>query len=305
VNRRFRTTPIFAALAFAAFAPAIATPPGMDPANSNRPADMMGVSDGPVRLGYADLPFGKEKDGGRIEIDVSPLHGRRPIIIQIGDWYSSDLSTAWLPSFLHGHGYRVAQVYDVHAEPDHDGAALAANLAKGIAALIAKADRYRFDPNRIVLMSCAEGGDLAALLATDPTYLRQAGVRLESVRGVLLIDGAGFDLAAYLPTLSHYLRKSVEEVLGKDPELQARISAIRHVEPSNAPAFLFETVKGNAKSQGQADAMAAALRQAGTAAEVVPVSRSWENDPSTYPGQPTSPANGALLRFLQTAAGQP
>ncbi|HEX5183261.1 MAG TPA: hypothetical protein VFW19_08940 [Allosphingosinicella sp.] len=292
-------------LPFAAAMLMAAAPPGMDPANSNRPNDMLGVADGPVRLGFSDFHFGKRADGGGIGVDVGRLHGSPPLIIEIDDWNSLDVSTAWLDSFLHGHGYRIAHIGDVHAKPDHDGAALAANLAKGIAALIARADRYHFDPRRIVLMSSAEGGDLAALLATDPTYLRQAGIPFEAVRGVILIDGAGFDMPAYLATLSHYWRGSIEDALGKNPEVQARISAIRHVAPPNAPAFLFAAVKGNEKSEGQAEAMAAALRKAGTAAEVVTVSRSRENDPSTYIGRPTSPVDPALLNFLQAALGQP
>ncbi|HEY1606752.1 MAG TPA: hypothetical protein VGF77_14260 [Allosphingosinicella sp.] len=294
----------YSLLPFAALLVA-ATPPGMDPGNANRPSDMMALSDAPVRLGYSDFLFGKQTDGGSIGIDVGRLPGNPPVVIEIGDWNSLDVSTQWLNSFLHGHGYRVAHIGDVQAKPDHDGAALAANFARGIAALLAKAGRYHFDPNRIVLMGTAEGGDLAALLATDPAYFRQADVPFEAIRGVILIDGAGFDFPAYLAMLSHYWRSSTEDTFGKNPEVQARISAIRFVQPPNAPAFLFAAVKGNAKSEGQAETMAAALRKEGTAAQVVPVNRSRENDPSTYIGRPTSPANPTLLHFLGTAVGQP
>src|SRR4051812_24143930 len=173
---------------------ASAAPPG-DQANLDVVKIGTRPSTAPVTPHFESFKFGIDSQGS-VEIDAARLKGKPPIIIEVTGWRSSDLSTDWIPWFVHKNGYRFATVHAEWKSTEKLADAQAASLARGIAALVAKADQYGFDPHRIILRGSAIGGNFAVLLATDPSYLEQAGVPFASIRGVVSFDGAGFDLVA-------------------------------------------------------------------------------------------------------------
>lgn len=58
--------------------------------------------------------------------------------------------------------------------------------------------RYGGDSNRMILGGESAGGQMAALLATKPSFLAANGVSARQVKGVLSLDGVGFDVARML-----------------------------------------------------------------------------------------------------------
>jgi hypothetical protein len=259
-----RSPPILVAALFPLVAAMV---PPNDQANLNPGAIALAPKDFPVSRHFDSFKFG-EHSSGSVGVDIGHLSGNPPVVVQVTEYGGPDLARSWLGVFLHQHGFRLAYIVPETGAAAHDGQALVASIARGLAALAAKAGKYGFDGKRIVLTSGGIGGDIAALLATDPSYAGEAGLKLGSIRGVVLFDGVGFDLPAYLETISRYERSRAEEAYGKDPALLARISALNHVVSPDAPPFLLEATKGDRRSEGQAEAMAAALRRAGRGEEV-------------------------------------
>ncbi len=163
-------------------------------------------------------------------------------------------------------------------------------MARGIAALLAKADKYDFDPRRVILTGSGFDGDMAAILARQPRYFERAGLPVVPIKGVIIFD-------CLCP-------QGLADVLGsvKDPVAEARISA-SHVEAPRAPAFLFEVVKHDKKGEARAGAMASALTQAGSRTQVEHYDRPRPYARSTEFGYSTNPDNAPLLRFLDAAIG--
>jgi len=70
------------------------------------------------------------------------------------------------------------------------------DCAAAFAWLCAHASRYRLDPDRLFVGGFSSGAHLAALLATDPSYLAAHGIDASRIAGAIPVDGA-YDMAAY------------------------------------------------------------------------------------------------------------
>jgi acetyl esterase/lipase len=105
---------------------------------------------------------------------------------------------------------------------------------------------YGGDRQQLFVGGHSAGGHLAALLATDPTYLKQVGRAAKDVRGVIGISGVyrvdDFDLKWRLagPRGAMQLNLDVRPsavVFGDDPEVIRKASPLTHVRPG-LPPFL-------------------------------------------------------------------
>ncbi len=75
--------------------------------------------------------------------------------------------------------------------PDHPR-----DVAEAIAWLHAFAPEYGADRKRIILVGHSAGAHLAALVATDPSYVRAYDVRFRHLIGFVTLDPPAFDVAA-------------------------------------------------------------------------------------------------------------
>jgi acetyl esterase/lipase len=145
------------------------------------------------------------------------------------------------------------------------------NQAADVASAVAFLRRQPgLDPQQIVLMGHSAGAHLAALVATDPSYLRAAGVPMEAIRGVILLDGAGYDVAKQMAEPRNLVRTMYEQAFSSDPARQAKLSPVSHAAAPNTTNWLILPVANRRDSLGQSEALAAALRAAGAKAEVKP-----------------------------------
>lgn len=196
-------------------------------------------------------------------------HSPLVVFVHGGAWKAGDMTmmdgSAKL-SHWHSLGYAVASV-DYRLVPQATVEDEAADVAEAVAFVRGNADELGFDPRRIALVGHSAGAHLVALLGTDPRWLNGAGLDLDDVRGVVLLDGAAYDVARQIAIGAPLMHASYVQAFGGDPERQKQLSPTLQAGKPNAPAFLILHVQ-RADGIAQSEALAAALRKAGTPVEV-------------------------------------
>jgi acetyl esterase/lipase len=147
----------------------------------------------------------------------------------------------------------------------------AADIASAIAWLRSNAAKEGLDPDRIVLMGHSAGAHLAALVGTDPQYLKAAGVPMSAIKGVVLLDGAGYDIAQQAAAPHNPVKSRYDAAFGADPKRQAALSPTRQAAAPNVSRWLILPIERRADSQAQSKGLADALNRAGASASVVAV----------------------------------
>ena len=110
----------------------------------------------------------------------------------------------------------------------------AADVASAIAWLRANAASQGLDPDRIVLMGHSAGAHLAALVGTDPRYLRAAGVPIDAVRGVVLLDGAGYDVPTQASARDEHVKRCTRQ-----PSARTRSARLPCPRPATPPRPMY------------------------------------------------------------------
>jgi acetyl esterase/lipase len=147
----------------------------------------------------------------------------------------------------------------------------AADVASAVAWLRSNAGRQGLDPNRIVLMGHSAGAHLVALVGTDPRYLKGAGVPMNAIKGVVLLDGAGYDVPTQAGAELNIVRPMYEAAFSTDPKRQAALSPTHHAAAPNVSRWLILPIQRRADSQAQSNGLADALNNVGAKAIVVAV----------------------------------
>lgn len=203
------------------------------------------------------------------------------------DFWKSDSPNAPLVIFVHGGGWKRGDKRDATGEKSahyhQQGYAFASinyrlvpaatveqqaqDVANAIAHLITRAETLGFDGKRVALMGHSAGAHLTALVGTDLSYLKKAGLSAMSLRGVIPLDGACYDVPRQIAEGGQFMHDTYLEAFGTDPKRQAALSPTKHAEAPNAPAFLILHVQRE-DGTAQSKALAVALREAGTVVEI-------------------------------------
>jgi acetyl esterase/lipase len=189
--------------------------------------------------------------------------------------------------FVHGGGWSMGSHKLVQSKPRHFNEAdhifastgyrllpdapveeQAADVGAALQALVGQADAIGIDAERIVLMGHSAGAHLAALVASDPTY---AGEAFGAIRGVVLLDGAAYDVAANMAQAGPQAWQIYNAAFGNEPARQAALSPITHVGGPDAPHWMALHVEDREEARNQAEALVAALGEAGVSAQAVAI----------------------------------
>lgn len=198
--------------------------------------------------------------------------GPVPLVLFVhgGGWKRGDKGNATGATkvgHMTGQGYAFASI-NYRLVPEATVEQQAADVAAAIAWARANAARLGIDPGRIVLMGHSAGAHLVALVGTDPHYLADAKLTPSAIRGVIALDGAGYDVPRQIAEGGgRFLRDLYTTAFGEDVARQKRLSPTLHAAAPNAPAFLILHVDRE-DGRAQSEALGAALRAAGTPAEV-------------------------------------
>jgi acetyl esterase/lipase len=196
--------------------------------------------------------------------------GKAPLVLYVhgGGWSKGDKKASGrspAPGHFTGQGYAYASI-NYRLVPQASVEQQAGDVASALKALLARADELGIDRGRVVLMGHSAGAHLVALVGTDARYLKDAGLSLADVDGVIPNDGAAYDVAAQIGQAGPRMARTYTAAFGTDPVRQRALSPIHQAARPNAPAFLLIHVQ---RKDGvrQNRELESALRKAGTAVE--------------------------------------
>lgn len=276
-------------------------------------------------LGYP--PGGVEvRSGDRWQTpDATLAYGEHPL--QQLDFYSAGDGERPLVAFLHGGAWQFGDkarrlsdrkvafargeswhfaALNFRLVPEVGVAEMAHDASQGIATLLAHADAFGIDRTRVVLMGHSSGAHLAALIGTDPRYLRDAGLPMDVLAGVVANEGPAYDAREPSVHAAWLHRRLIAPALPGDVALLAEFSPVVHATVlPNAPAFL---ILHAARDHGarQAELLEAALRKAGTPVERYgfPGAGAWGHVMlSRKFGEAGLPVTEATRRWLRSVFG--
>lgn len=227
---------------------------------------------------HLDIRYTTEEDRQR-SLDVyeppakpSEASSKRPAVIWIhgGGWQRGNKRSVQVkPQAFNQHGYVFISVgYRFVPEVSLDQ--MAGDIAAAIGWVMRHADKYAIDRERVILAGHSAGAHLAALVATDESYLKPFGLKRSQLFACIPVDTAMYDVPAQTQSLGPLRRAIYQPVFGDDEASQKRFSPVHHVPGSDPPPpFLIVHVADRADSGAQSKAFAAALQSAGHRARVV------------------------------------
>lgn len=197
--------------------------------------------------------------------------GPSPLILFIhgGGWSagSKSMGEGGQPAHFVAAGYAWATI-GYRLVPGATVEQQAGDIARAIAWLHGRARRLNLDDSRIVLVGHSSGAQLAALIATDPQWLKAVQVPFECIAGVVSLDGAGIDVPGIM---AGGARQSpfYAGAFGDDVARQTRLSPLSHIGPPDVANWLFLFDQDHNPSAGWfAERFAEQMRANGQAAHV-------------------------------------
>ncbi|MCA8991807.1 MAG: alpha/beta hydrolase [Planctomycetaceae bacterium] len=174
------------------------------------------------------------------------------------------------PEFFNDRGMTLISI-NYRLVPEVAVATQAGDVAQAIEWVKQNAADLKIDPKRIVIMGHSAGAHLAALVATDESYLKAAGGDLSDVKGVILLDGSGYDVPRQIKEApSRIARDLYLEAFGDNVAVQQKLSPVNHVEKNKGiPPFLILHCASRVDSTAQSNSLGEGLREAGGKARVV------------------------------------
>jgi acetyl esterase/lipase len=251
-----------------------------------------------------DIPY-SEAGKAATTLDVYPAGNGadHPVLVWIhgGGWRIGDKAHVQLkPQVFNDKGFVFVSLnYRLH--PDADYKQQAGDVARAIRWVRDHASDFGGSRKGVFLMGHSAGAHLAALVATDPRYLKAEGMQLSDLSGVILLDGAGYDIPqqlamARLPRMKElYLT-----VFGSDLETQRDASPITHVAAGQGtPPFLILHVANRPDSRRQSQALADKLNAAGASAKVVAAEGKTHATINRQLGEADDAPTEAVFEFLK------
>jgi acetyl esterase/lipase len=256
---------------------------------------------------------------GKVQRSLLPLEGSDQN--QTSLWYPSSGADMPVMIWIHGGGWRYGDKARVQAKPPAfnnkgfvfvsinyrlhpavDYKAQGADVAKAIRWVQDHAKEFGGSPDRIFLMGHSAGAHLAALVATDHSYLEAEGLKLSGIKGVVLLDGAAYDIPrqielAAIPRMKELYRT----VFTEEVEKQQAASPVTHVAKGKGiPPFLILHVADRRDGKLQSESLGRKLSEAGVAAQVTPVENKTHATISGELGEPGDVPTTHIFEFLET-----
>jgi len=103
-------------------------------------------------------------------------------------------------------------------------------------------ENYGGDKNRIILLGHSAGAQLVALTGTNLSFLQQAGVPINSIKGIAVIDTQAYDIYELIRSNASNMYKNA---FGTDQNENISASAIRNISPNTHYPNFFIAKRGD------------------------------------------------------------
>jgi len=223
-------------------------------------------------VAYSDVRYAR-LDGVEphlLSMDIYAPPGARncPVMVYVhgGAWSFGDkLATGNKVPYFTSRGWILVSI-NYRLLPAADPLLQVDDVARAVAWVHDRIDRYGGDPNELFLMGHSAGAHLVSLVATDLRRLKQAGKPCSILRGVIELDTAALDIVTLMETSADFYTR----FFGRNRRRWKEASPIAHVAADRPiPPFLLAVAAGNESKLAQARRFAAALQQAGVRAEIL------------------------------------
>ena len=196
--------------------------------------------------------------------DPAPL----VVFVHGGGWKrgSKDNATGkWKPAHFGAAGYNFTSI-NYRLVPEATVEQQAADVASALKALLDRAGELHIDKRRVVIMGHSAGAHLVALVGTDESYLKGAGLNFATLAGVVPIDGAAYDVPAQMTVGPKMMQQTYAQAFGSDVARQKALSPTMQAASPNAARFLLLHVQ-RPDGVRQAEALEKALKAGGSQVE--------------------------------------
>ncbi len=244
----------------------------------------------------------------KLDVYYVPGQKERPVVLFIhgGAWKFGDkIGVNEKPDAFVGRHNCVFVSTNYRFHPQVTFKEQGADIAKAILWVRNHISEYGGSPKKIVVMGHSAGAHLAALVATDESYLQAEGLKLSNLAGVVLIDGAGYDVGKQIQQASlRRMREAYKEVFTTDPAKQRAASPISHVKKGKGiPPFLILYVARRKDSSAQSKGLARLLTDAGVSAKTFPAQGKTHMTINRELGQMDDEPTKQVFQFLESRVG--
>lgn len=258
-----------------------------------------------LNIPYASIPG---VEANLLSLDIyAPKAAKEslPVVVMIhgGGWRTGDKSNKFTNGikapYFTSHGFVFVSI-NYRLSPAVKHPAHAEDVAGAVAWIMDHIAEYGGDPGRIYLVGHSAGAHLAALVATDESYLKKHGKTLSKLRGVVTLDTAAYDIPRSVKEFSGEKAEMMfENAFGPDQKVWHDASPMNYVAAGKGiPPFLAFYVDRD-RSNALSKEFVSALRKAGVPAAAVHAKgkdhRAINQDLGTAGDGPT----GLIMQFLE------
>ena len=254
---------------------------------------------------YSDLIYTEIAgvDSNLISLDIyTPGSDKKhPIMVFIhgGGWKTGDKANVkYKPEAFTSKGYIFVSI-NYRLSPAVQHPVHVQDVASALSWLYHNADNYSGNPAHMVIMGHSAGAHLAALVATDDSYLKEKDLTPGILSGVVLLDGAGYDIPRLMGFNEKIYGPLYEPAFGKDNATWTNASPVTHVAVGkDIPPFLLIYVGNRIASKFESNWLAQELQEAGVSAEVICAQDKTHKTLNQELGEPGDEITGKIFDFL-------
>jgi len=256
----------------------------------------------------SDIPYvvrpGADPRQTSLDVYIPAAAAGLPVLMYVhgGGWSSGDKDAVGAKAaYFTAHGFVFVSI-NYRLIPAAWPAQQATDVAQAVAWVKENIAAYGGDRARLFVLGHSAGAHLTALIASDETYLREAGLGPGALRGVILLDSAAYNVEQLMRS-PEGKSEPFRPAFGDDPAQWRRVSPRAKIGPGKSiPPHLLLLSTTNGQRRPAAEDLASALRAAGVYAHIADACSFRDhitiNEELGRPGDPPTAAVQAFLDML-------